>query len=144
MEIGVKTGIAVVIVMLAMIVLLLVERQEDRPRTLGRMLLVAVLAYFLCEASPFVAGLIALTVTKVKNIGWPATLRFLSFAGGISLAVFAVLGIAIILWLDGKDNRAIRAGSQEAFDRRVKEYVQTFGYSREKAIETTTRIRDSK
>lgn len=144
MEIGVKTGIGVVIALLLAIVLLLVERQKDRARTLGKMLMVAVLAYVLYEVWPVIAELTALLFARVKSVGWPAALRFLSIAGGISFVVFAAFGIATILWLDGKDNRAIRAGSQEAFDRRVQDYVQTFGYSREEAIETTARIRDGK
>ena len=144
MAVEVRTGIAIVIVLLVAIVLLLVERQEERPRALGRMVLGGLLAYALYELWPFVVGLVGLLFVTARRVGWHTTLRFVSVAGGISLAVLAVFVIGRMFWLDGKDNRAIRGGSEEAFERRVKDYVQIFGYSREKAIETTAKIRDGK
>jgi hypothetical protein len=73
----------------------------------------------------------------VEKIGWP----YFLFA-------LAVLGYIIALFLawrrDAKENKAIRSGSQVAFNKRVEEYVRDHKYSRERAIEVTTSIRDDK
>lgn len=84
----------------------------------------------------------------------PLVLAFVFIAGKVSLeglGLLGLIGIAFVAiyggtfgrlrWLDHKENQAIRAGSQEAFDKRVEDYIQIFGYSREKAIETTERIK---
>jgi hypothetical protein len=60
---------------------------------------------------------------------------------GIGLLLAIIITLCVLVGLDMKDNRRIRAGSVDAFNKRVEDYFK-LGYSRKEAIEITTRIRD--
>lgn len=144
MQIDLRTGIAVVIVLLVAIVLLLLEKPKDRARTVGRFFIGLVVAYGAFKALPFAAALFGWLIVTVRGFGWQPSLRSGAVAAIIIVPTIALLAVARMLGLDSRDNRAIRNGSQEAFDRRVEDYVRVAGYSRDKAMATTERIRDGK
>ncbi len=139
MGIDLKTGIVVVIALLWMIVQLMTVPQPERPRALRNLLVWAVAILLLIKLGPAILTLIL--AAGVLEMDHP---RKAMFIGGAAFAVWGIVYFTRLIWLDHKENRLIRAGSQEAFERRVEEYVSTFGYGRERAIETTTRIRDRK
>jgi hypothetical protein len=131
------TGGSAVIVLLIVIMLLVVEKQEDRPGTLGTILVGGAILIAIVKIVPFVLGILVVTGTLAFDyLGWRTLL--------ILLCVCIAARLGRLRWLDHKDNQAIRAGSQEAFDERVRVYERTFGYSKEKAIEATQRIKDER
>lgn len=137
------TTAGVIVLLLFVIVLLLCEKQEDRPRALGRMVLIGILGLALYYVGPLVCALVLLAVRPlVARVGWYWTVLI-----AINIP-FVLYGLGYLVWAawadarDRRDNRAIRAGSKEAFDKRVEAYKTTLNYDERKAIEATLRIRD--
>jgi hypothetical protein len=74
----------------------------------------------------------------VEMAGWWT----LVIVNPITLILVPIFGR--FLWLDYKDNRAIRAGSKDAFDRRVRDLMTSFNLSHEKAVEAAIKVRDER
>ena len=93
----------------------------------------------------WLAGLLA-----AAAIGWflitsAVSLRSISFGKLMITAGTAYLvWLVVARWLDAKENRAIRAGSEGAFNKRVEYYVSKLDYSPEDALEATERIKNGK
>lgn len=103
-----------------------------------------------CEVDPkkFVMWLAVLLLATLAA-GWFITTSSPLFRGIDFLWKLVILGLAVWVawlvvagWLDAKQNRAIRAGSKDAFDERVEYYVGKLNYSLDDAIKATKRIRD--
>jgi preprotein translocase subunit YajC len=129
---------AFIIVLQIVIVILLCEPRERRQQTVRVLTGIFFLCVLIRYAAPAAMGFLVETFQPVvEKIGWP----YFLFA-------LAVLGYIIALFLawrrDAKENKAIRSGSQVAFNKRVEDYVRDHKYSRERAIEVTTSIRDDK
>ena len=123
-----------VVLLLVVIVVLLCFSQADRGDVLAVWVGVGILGTAIYYVGPIILALVFLSG---QRFGWLATL-------GIAEVVVFVGVLLVAALLDAKHNRAVRAGSQEAFKRRIEDYVRVFGYSREKAIETATRFRNGK
>jgi hypothetical protein len=134
----------VVVALLIVVVLLLCEPQANRPHALGTIIVLGGIGLAVYYIGPIILGVLGLlfaaTNPILEHFGWAYT------AYTLGMAIFLVTGAVLgrLRWLDARDNRSIRAGSIEAFDKRVEDYMRIFGYSHEKAIEATMRIRDGK
>jgi hypothetical protein len=115
--------------LLVAIVLLLCTPMKQRNLLLQRLVVCGSLALAAYYLSPFIAGLLAVFYDSVlKAIGWPEILGI----GGAGTLLFFLIYVGKA---DREQNRAIRAGSVQAFDARVENA---------RAVEVTTRIRDEK
>jgi hypothetical protein len=123
--------------LLVIVIVLLCEPQEQRRRTLGWMLVFSGCGLALYYVGPIVLGLFfAISRPALRHLWWTLAI--------VILLIYAPV-FGRLIWLDARENRAIRAGSKEAFDRRVSEYMgPTFNYSYERAVEATTKIRDGR
>lgn len=129
---------ALIIGLQVAVIILLCEPQERRSHTVKVLSAIFLVCVIVRHAAPAVVGFLVATFQPiVEKIGWTYCLCALVGLGYI-IALFVAWG------LDTKENRAIRSGSQEAFDKRVREYVRDRKYSREQAIAVTTSIRDGK
>jgi hypothetical protein len=123
---------SLVIALLVVIVLLLCAPQAERSRALGRMVLFAgigVVVYYVATT------VLALWFVASDRFGWRVVL----------VAVLLLISTPIMYYgvrQDFKENEAIRTGSKEAFENRVRTYMKDHGYSHERAVEATLRIRD--
>lgn len=130
--------LALIIVLQLVVIILLCEPQRRRPQTVRVLSAIFFVCVIIRYAAPAVVGLLAEVFQPiVEKIGW---LYFLCAL----VALGYVIALFVAWWRDARENRAIRSGSQDAFDKRVEEYVQDHQYSRERAIAITTRIRDGK
>jgi len=136
-----SSGIALIAFLLVLIVMLLAEKQEERPRSLARMIGFGILGLVVYHIGPFIVGIVVIAGTSLFHLVGPRGIIFV-FCGVIYGGLFC--RVAWEGWQDHRDNRAIRAGSVAAFDERVKMYMENFGYDRPKAIAATERIRDRK
>ncbi len=138
------TTAGVIVLLLVAIALLLCEKQEDRSRALGGMVLIGILGLALYRIWPLLRSSALLAISPlVSRFGW---------FSGIVIAIIIAINIPIWAWFfghlmrgawsDAKENRAIRAGSKDAFDKRVEAYKSMLNYDERKAIEATLRIRD--
>jgi MFS family permease len=120
------------------IILLLLHPQKRRRNALLTMAIcVGIGAALWYIALPAVVILFGVTKPVIEKFGWIHSFTLLALLG---------LGVALLMGyrVDYKKNRAIRAGSKEAFDERVRTYMHVLNYSEEDAIAATTRIRDGK
>lgn len=138
------TTAGIIVLLLIAIAILLCEKQEDRSRALGGMVLIGILGLALYRIWPFLRSSVLLAISPlVSRLGW--------FWGPV-IAIIIAVNIPIWAWFfgrlmrgawsDAKENSAIRAGSKEAFDKRVEAYKAMLNYDERKAIEATLRIRD--
>jgi hypothetical protein len=120
------------------IILLLLQPQRRRKSALLSMVIcVGIGAALWYIGLPAVGILYGATKPFIEKFGWLHSFTLLALLGfGVTLLV--------AFWIDQKKNRAIRAGSKEAFDERVRIYMRDFSYSEEDAIAATNRIRDEK
>ncbi len=120
------------------IIALLCEPQERRPRLVRVFAIIVAGVFIIQHVAPAVFGfLLEVFDPVIRKIGWVYSLCIL-----VGIGYIIALGVGF--WMDAKNNRAIRAGSQEAFDRRVATYMRSHRYSREDAIAATAKIRDEK
>jgi hypothetical protein len=130
-----------VVLLLIAIVILLCEKQEDRSRVMGRLVLLGILGAAVYYIGPVLGSVVLLAISPlVSRVGWIWAVLILV---NIPLWLWFFGYLIRAGWLDTKENRAIRAGSNEAFDKRIQEYM-SLGYTHEKAIEAALRVRDSK
>jgi hypothetical protein len=90
-------GIAVVIGLLVVVILLIAEKQEDRPRVLGRLVLIGAGVWAIYHIGP-ILGLLALLFFETKPL-WLPPMRFLS-----SAAPYVFVGFLVgldVLWAYG-------------------------------------------
>ena len=129
---------AAIIALQLVIIILLCEPLKQRQQTVRVLSAIFFVGVIVRYAAPAVIGFLVETFQPiVEKIGWP---YFLCALVGIGYVVALLLA-----WRrDAKENRAIRSGSQVAFDKRVEEYVRDHKYSRERAVAVTTSIRDGK
>jgi hypothetical protein len=127
-----------IIALLVLIVILLCAPQRHRAAVAKKYVSTAAICLLLYL---FGDDIIALIVTAATFC-----VEHLGKAGCFYLAC-ALAFLALIAWAgtqDFRENREIRRGSVIAFNARVEAYVRDHKYSREKAIEITTGIRDGK
>jgi hypothetical protein len=87
---------------------------------------------------PVVLGLLFEAVSTLKEkYGGSGLLVTLSIVGIVLVMVFASV-------VDTRQNRAIRAGSKIAFDKRVKDLMRDQHYSLEDATTAAAKVRDEK
>ncbi len=128
-----KTSLA--IALLVVIILLICAPQAERSRALGRMVLFAgigLVAYYIVPA--VLAFVLASWYGAVYRFGFHSVFF-------VTVLALSAPGYHFIARLDRKENEAIRAGSQQAFDSRVR-YLEQHGKSHEQAIEAAMRVRD--
>jgi len=137
-------GVIDVLLIAIAFAILICEKQEDRSRTFGVMVLIGILGLALYSIWPFLQSSVLLAISPlVSRFGW---------IWGPVITIIIAINIPIWAWFfgylmrgawsDAKENRAIRAGSKEAFDKRVEAYKAMLNYDEQKAIEATLRIRD--
>jgi hypothetical protein len=129
----------VVVGLLVMIVILLCTPLRQRGgvvRVLAGVAVFGLVAYYL---APLGVGLVVVAYQyALEHYGWKGTLAF------VAVGLF-VVSLYYGWKSDRKHNKAIKAGSVEAFNRRVEAYKRDpFNYEHEKAVEATVRIRDEK
>jgi hypothetical protein len=128
-----KTSLA--ISLLVVIILLMCAPQAERPKALGRMVIFAGIGLVVYYIVPTVLAVIL-------GLWYGAVSRY----GSHSVVIVTVLALSgplfyLIARQDRKENEAIRAGSQDAFDSRVR-YLETHGKTHEQAVEAALRVRD--
>ena len=129
---------AAIIALQLVIIILLCEPLKQRQQTVRVLSAIFFVGIIVRYAAPAVIGFLVETFQPlVEKIGWP---YFLCALGGIGY----IVALCVAWRRDAKENKAIRSGSQEAFDKRVEEYVRDHKYSRERALAVTTSIRDGK
>jgi hypothetical protein len=127
-----------IVVLQLVVIFLLCEPQARRARTVRVFTMIALGLIILRYAAPAVVGfLLDIFQPIIQKIGW---VYFLCSIVGLGY----LIALCVAWWRDAKENRAIRSGSQQAFDKRVEEYIRDHKYSRERAIAVTTGIRDGK
>lgn len=62
----------------------------------------------------------------------------------LTVVIVYAVALGFAFRIGSKENRAIRAGSKEAFDKRVNDLMRGQRYSLEKATAAVERIRDEK
>ena len=120
------------------IILLLCEPQRRRRVALGWIIAAGAVCLAINYLGPGLIGLLYEAFEPiVGKFGWP---------GFFALIVLILYAVSLIFAFrsGAKENRAIRAGSKEAFDKRVKDLMSGQSYSFEDATAVTTRIRDEK
>ena len=129
---------AAIIALQLVIIILLCEPRGRRQKTVRVLSAIFFVGIIVRYAAPAVIGFLVETFQPVvEKIGWPYFM--------CALVGFGYIVALCLAWRrDAKENKAIRSGSQEAFDKRVEEYVRDHKYSRERAIAVTTSIRDGK
>ena len=142
----------VVIVLLAATVILLCTPQEQRPKVLGKLIILgaAIAIWIGLKIPEFLGGLLAVVFASVW--GKPAVF----YATGVMWlggAFFVFLGsyLFYLFVQDQLENRSIRREWKESggkirtkFDARVKTYIGNYGWDRERAETTTMRIANPK
>ena len=129
---------ALIIALQLVIIILLCEPRERRQQTVRVLSGIFVACIIVRYAAPAVIGfLVEIFQPIVEKIGWAYSLCAL-------VGIGYVIALLVAWRRDAKENRAIRSGSQVAFDKRVEEYVRDHKYSRERAVAVTTSIRDGK
>jgi amino acid transporter len=128
-----------VIALLIAIVILLCVPLKQRAGLLRVLVGIAVLALVIYYVGPIAVGFVVLSYQYVsEHLGWARTLEIIA-------GVAFLLSIFLLWKSDRRENEAIRAGSAEAFNRRVEAYKRDpFNYDHAKAVETTTRIKEGK
>src|ERR1039457_3011026 len=120
------------------IILLLLEPQERRKKVLAWMLPFGVVCAAFYYLFPAALGLLYEVVSPIKErFGW---LGLFTIAGLLAYSAALVFAYQI----DAKQNRAIRAGSKEAFDKRVNDLMRDKHYSLEDATAAAAKVRDRK
>jgi hypothetical protein len=131
--------LTIVVVLLAVAILLICLPQERRAPAAGRMVLYAAAGLAVYYLVPILFGLL-----------WTSVEFFfahLALAGATMMAVFVsglVGTLGWLRWQDVRDNRAIRSGSLEAFEKRVHFLEYNLSYSHSDALRVTTSLRDGK
>jgi hypothetical protein len=129
-----KTSLA--IALSVVIILLLCAPQAERSRALGRMVVIAGIGLAVYYIVPAVlAFVLALWSGAVYRFGF----RSVFF---VTVLVVCAPFYYLIARQDRKEDEAIRAGSQEAFDSRVSYLERHSGYTHERAVEAAIRVRD--
>lgn len=122
----------------AVIIVLLCEPQKRRRATLGWIIAAGAVYAAIYYLGPGLIGLLYEAVEPiVGKFGW---LALLALTG---LLLYAV-SLVVAFLADRKQNRAVRAGSKEAFDKRVKDLMSDQHLSFEEATGAATRVRDEK
>lgn len=120
------------------IILLLLEPQRRRRGVLVGIIGTGAVFVTIYYLGPGTLGLLYEAVSPIKErFGW---LGLFSLAGLLAYAVAFVIAFRI----DAKQNRAIKAGSKEAFDKRVNDLMRDQHYSHEDATAAAAKVRDEK
>jgi hypothetical protein len=129
-----KTSLA--IALLVVIIMLMCQPQAQRPRSLGRMSIFGGIGLLVYYIVPAVLG-------AALSLWYGAVYRYGSHSVIIAIGlVLSILSFYAIGRQDWKENAAIRAGSQKAFDSRVSYLERHHNYTHERAIEAAMKIRD--
>jgi MFS family permease len=136
------TTLDVVACLQLVIILLLIEPQRRRRATLGGIIgtgaICAAVYAAIYYLGPPLVGTLYETISSFKEeYGWSGLFVTTSIVVIVVVMVFASR-------VDLRQNRAIRAGSKEAFDKRVNDLMRDLHYSLEDATAAAIRIRDEK
>jgi formate hydrogenlyase subunit 3/multisubunit Na+/H+ antiporter MnhD subunit len=127
-----------VIALLVLIVVLLCTPRKNRPQQVKYSVASVAIIGCLYYLGPIAIGIVLASYHfLIGHLG-----RFWSLV----LAIAIVLGFVFAgaWWIDARDNRAIRAGSRAAFEKRVQTLIRDRKYSHEKAVEAVSRLRDQR
>jgi hypothetical protein len=130
--------ISAILALLVLIVILLCVPQRHRAAVAKKYASIAAICVFLFLFGDDIIGLIVMAASSC--------IEHLGKTGCFYLACASVF-LVLLVWAgtqDYRENREIKRGSVSAFNDRVETYVRDHKYSREKAIEITTRIKDGK
>lgn len=120
------------------IILLLCEPQRRRRSALLAIAVICVGGFAVFHLAPAALEFLnGASKPVVRRIGLPGTIFLFALAAYLIALIRA-------FWSDRKDNRAIRAGSQEVFDKRVAALMGSSKYTREEAVAAATRVKDGK
>ena len=128
----------VVAVLQLVIILLLLEPQRRRRRALGAIIGVGAVCVAIYYLGPSAIGLLYEAVSPIKEkYGWSGLFIFIA-------VIVYVIALVIAFWIGAKQNREIRAGSKDAFDKRINDLMRDQHYSLEDATAAVVKIRDEK
>lgn len=126
------TKLDIIAALQIVIILLVCVPQRQRKTALLSISLVGLgFLAILFVGAPLLGGAFQTVRFVVAKVGWvPVVL------------LAAAVTLTLIYRSEVKQNRAIRAGSTEAFDDKVKDLMRNLNYSHEDAIAAARRIRD--